>query len=89
MRMLFLTGKARKRNSATNQVLVWTKSSFSLANGNCVEVAGLSSELVRVRDSKNPGPMLQFSSERWSTFVRDVRNGELERLSDNRPGPRL
>lgn len=81
MRMLSLTGKAKKRNSAADQVLVWTKSSFSLANGNCVEVAGLSTKLVRVRDSKNPGPVLEVSAQRWSVFIRDVQNGEFDHRS--------
>jgi uncharacterized protein DUF397 len=83
MRMLILIGGARKRSSATSQVLRWTKSSFSMANGNCVEVAGLSSELVRVRDSKNPGPVLEFSPERWSAFIRDVQAGGFDRNADH------
>jgi hypothetical protein len=38
----------------------WRKSSFSLANGDCVEVA-VTADAVAVRDSKNPaGPMLEF-----------------------------
>jgi hypothetical protein len=46
-----------------------------LANGNCVEVAGLSSDLMRVRDSKNPGgPILGFAQAEWRAFG-GVRNG--------------
>ena len=33
-----------------------------MTDGNCIEVAGLSCELIGVRDSKNPaGPVLGFS----------------------------
>lgn len=67
-----------------NQIQAWTKSSFSYANSNCVEVAGLSSELVRVRDSKNPqGPVLQFTSAEWHIFLSEVRNGEFGHPSDD------
>ena len=60
----------------------WTKSSYSQANGNCVEI-GLSVELIRVRDSKNPqGPRLQFTPTEWDAFLGAVRNGEF----DHRPG---
>ncbi len=53
----------------------WRKSSWSLANGNCVEVAGLSGALVLVRDSKNPdGSVLGFAPSHWGTFVANVRN---------------
>jgi hypothetical protein len=77
--MPFFARRATKRSSVANQVQAWTKSSFSYANSNCVEVAGLSSELVRVRDSKNPkGPVLQFTSAEWRTFLSDVRNGEFD-----------
>ena len=30
----------------------WVKSSFSFANGNCVEVAGLPGDTVGIRDSR-------------------------------------
>lgn len=56
------------------------KSSYSLANGNCVEVAGLSSDLVQIRDSKDPqGPVLGFTSAEWDAFLGGVRNGEFDR----------
>jgi hypothetical protein len=56
----------------------WRKSSYSNANGNCVEVA-TSDALVGVRDSKDPtGPVLAFSPEEWSAFLADVRRGEFD-----------
>ena len=32
---------------------VWRKSSLSMSNGDCVEVADLARDLIRVRDSKD------------------------------------
>lgn len=53
----------------------WVKSSLSFANGNCVEVASLSSRAVGVRDSKNSdGPVLRFTPDQWVSFLRGVRN---------------
>jgi hypothetical protein len=53
-------------------VVVWRKSSFSTATGECVEVA-LSSEVVGVRDSKNPnGPTLNLAPARWCALLRTL-----------------
>jgi hypothetical protein len=50
--------------------MTWKKSSFSFANGNCVEIA----DGVQVRDSKDPnGPVLQFSTATWSKFIQEVK----------------
>jgi len=52
-----------------------------MANGNCVEVAGLSGDLIRVRDSQNPsGSILRFHPAEWGAFVGDIRKGEFDRL---------
>ena len=60
----------------------WIKSSLSTYNGNCVEVAGLTGEAIRVRDSKNPrGAALTFSAAEWDAFIGGVRNGEFDRRS--------
>ena len=57
----------------------WVKSSFSFANGNCVEVAELSGGSVGIRDSRNPGgPVLRFTSDEWHAFLGGVRNGEFD-----------
>jgi hypothetical protein len=45
-----------------------------------VEVAGLSSDVIMVRDSKNAkGPVLGFTLGEWGAFVGGVRNGEFDR----------
>jgi hypothetical protein len=65
--------------SDDDDVQLWVKSSLSHANGNCVEVAWPSADLIKVRDSKYPqGPVLRFTAAEWSTFVVGVRNGQFD-----------
>ena len=55
----------------------WVKSSFSFANGNCVEVAELPGDSVGIRDSRDPGgPVLSFTRAEWAAFLRGARRGE-------------
>lgn len=57
----------------------WIKSSLSFANGNCVEVAWLSSRHIGVRDSKDEhGSILRFTPAEWAAFLAGVRNGEFD-----------
>jgi Domain of unknown function (DUF397) len=66
--------------SADDAAQNWRKSSRSMTNGNCVEVAGLAGEFVGVRDSMNPkGTVLGLSPRGWGAFVAGVRNGEFDR----------
>ncbi|MFI6481476.1 DUF397 domain-containing protein [Nonomuraea sp. NPDC050663] len=59
--------------------MAWRKSSFSLANGECVEVARLSTGDVVVRHSKDPeGAMLHYSAGEWTAFVAGVIKGEFD-----------
>ena len=55
----------------------WRKSSWSLANGNCVEVGRLAGELIGVRDSGQPrGDVLRFSQAGWRDLLAGVRESE-------------
>jgi uncharacterized protein DUF397 len=68
------------RRSRAEMAQEWIKSSLSQMNGNCVEVAGLSGDVISVRDSKNRrGPVLRFTQGEWDAFVGGVRNGEFDR----------
>jgi hypothetical protein len=53
----------------------WHKSSYSGANGNCVELAAAAGGRA-LRDSKAaPGPVLTFGTAEWSAFLADVKSG--------------
>ncbi|MBP2403405.1 DUF397 domain-containing protein [Streptomyces syringium] len=57
----------------------WRKSSHSLANGDCVEVASPLPQAIAVRDSKDPqGPTLTFTPHAWSSFVTTVNDGSYD-----------
>jgi hypothetical protein len=54
--------------------VAWRKSSYSGANGDCVQVAQLRSDVVAVRDSNDThGPQLAFSPSQWQAFTRTVK----------------
>ncbi len=54
----------------------WQKSTHSGGNGACVEVASPATEIIAVRDSKDPsGPSLAFSPESWNSFIGGVNGG--------------
>jgi hypothetical protein len=57
----------------------WRTSSYSSSNGgNCVEVSDGISNVVPVRDSKDPqGPALVFTAAAWSAFIADLKTGHL------------
>lgn len=62
--------------------LNWRKSSLSMSNGHCVEVAGIPGGGVAVRDSKNPaGAVLSFTPGEWAAFLGGTRNGEFDGLA--------
>ncbi|MEU4739057.1 DUF397 domain-containing protein [Actinosynnema sp. NPDC023658] len=47
----------------------WVKSSYSMENGSCVEVAAAPASIA-VRDSKNvDGAVLAFPAARWAGFL--------------------
>ncbi|MFI7501340.1 DUF397 domain-containing protein [Streptomyces sp. NPDC049687] len=58
----------------------WTKSSYSTAQGACVEVRSPITSALAVRDSKVPeGPTLAFPAQSWNAFVAEVSRGAFER----------
>jgi Domain of unknown function (DUF397) len=60
---------------------VWTRSSLSFSNGNCVEVAELPGGAVGVRNSRDPGgPVLAFTPGEWAAFLGGARLGEFDRF---------
>jgi hypothetical protein len=68
------------RLSAEDSGSTWIKSSLSAYNGNCVQVAGLTADTIRVRDSKHPrGAVLHFTPAEWDAFIGGVHKGEFNR----------
>ena len=70
--------------STTNdhlEVAAWHVSSFSGANGNCVEIAELHDGGWAVRDTKDrgDGPILLFTATEWQAFIAGVKAGEFDR----------
>jgi hypothetical protein len=54
---------------------IWRKSSRSMSDGHCVEVA-LADQYVLMRDSKNAaGPELAFATSTWNSFTQNVKSG--------------
>jgi hypothetical protein len=52
----------------------WRKSTYSLSNGNCVEV-GTGQALVAVRDSRDPdGSVIDVSLRAWLEFTEHVKH---------------
>jgi len=48
----------------------WRKSSYSGANGSCIEVTSTAPGTVAVRDSKDPdGPRLAVTARQWTAFA--------------------
>lgn len=59
-------------------IAAWRKSSYSGTNGgNCVEVAHALSDVLVVRDSKDPdGGRLTVSPRAWEMLARRIKNAE-------------
>ncbi|MGW6412946.1 DUF397 domain-containing protein [Streptomyces vinaceus] len=62
--------------------VVWIKSSASVGNGNCVEVASLAGGDVAVRNSRFPdGPALVFTAGEIEAFLRGAKDAEFDHLT--------
>jgi Domain of unknown function (DUF397) len=71
-----------KITETTTTVTGWRKSSYSGANGNCVEFAPFGEELVAVRNSRDPqGAVLFFDRTELGAFLDAVKGGELDALT--------
>ncbi|MEU1665911.1 DUF397 domain-containing protein [Streptomyces sparsogenes] len=58
----------------------YRKSSYSLQEGNCVEIAPTVIGGRSIRDSKDKhGPHLTFTRGAWQAFLLGVRQGEFDR----------
>jgi hypothetical protein len=63
-------------------VIEWTKSSHSIPDGNCVEVAELTGGRVGVRNSRHPGgPALVYPRTEVAVFVQAVKDGEFDAMT--------
>jgi hypothetical protein len=66
--------------------LAWLKSSRSVGNGNCVEVAP-TAEAVAVRDSKLPTegdfPHLLLDTDTWTGLITAIKSGEVALTAPN------
>jgi hypothetical protein len=59
----------------SDEMVTWTKSTYSGNNGGCVEWAKLDSQ-IGVRDSKDKtGPILTFTRGAWQSFVDATNRG--------------
>ena len=60
---------------------IWKKSSWSAANGHCIEMAELPDGTVAVRDSKDSGPerpILVFPRRGWNAFLLGVNANDFD-----------
>jgi hypothetical protein len=65
--------------TAPSSRAAWRTSSYSGANGNCVQVASPAPGAIAVRDSQDPrGPRLAFSPGPWAAFTATVKQASAE-----------
>jgi hypothetical protein len=58
----------------------WRKSTWSIANGQCIETAALDGRLA-VRDSVDKsGPSPTFTVGEWRTFIKSIKNGDFDTI---------
>jgi hypothetical protein len=70
------------RGGVEHQTARWRKSSFSGAEGECVESALLPDGSIAVRNSKNPAAgTLHFTRAEISAWVKGCKAGEFDDLT--------
>jgi Domain of unknown function (DUF397) len=54
----------------------WRKSSYSMSNGQCVEIARLAGGQIAVRDSQATaeGLVLRFNPQTWAGFLAELQS---------------
>jgi hypothetical protein len=86
--VLLLPRKVFKTRARVHAQTNWFKSSLSAGNGDCIEVAKLSTGHIGVRDSKDiNGPILRFTDREWDAFVGGVHKGEFDGISQRKAQP--
>lgn len=60
--------------------LFWIKASVSATLGACVELVAVDSDLIALRDSKDPGIVLHFTHLEIAAFFHGVKRGEFDHL---------
>ncbi|WP_322761983.1 DUF397 domain-containing protein [Frankia sp. Cr2] len=61
--------------------VTWQKSQRSNSQGNCVEMARLSSDTVAVRNSRHPeGPALIYTRDEIEALVLGAKDGDFDNL---------
>jgi len=70
-------------------IMNWRKATYSLSNGNCVEV-GAEPALVAIRDSTDPdGPVINVSPGEWTAFTDYVKHVTSRRRGRDVSAPSL
>ncbi|GAA2137535.1 DUF397 domain-containing protein [Actinomadura napierensis] len=66
----------RQDGSMIERYVHWHKSSYSEANGACLEISRSVSGTIGVRDSKqhSAGPILDFTAREWTAFLKTIRS---------------
>lgn len=67
---------------ATTLAASWRKSTYSGANGNCVEFAALEDGTVAMRNSRDPqGPAIIYTRAEIGALLAGAKDGEFDDLA--------